>query len=235
VSTGGGPGGAGGADGGSGGTAGNPAGCDAPYSGPVGGPRSDGPAPILTSCETIEDEVILARYKDEAQKVPQGLYFERNVLISVWEQPCSESLEDTVARSNSFVSNVEEPLTSDWSYELSGCNDDSDVRRVYSNLRCDYFDGTQLAVEGAENLAFLASLLWWMDHGNLAGSQILGYGVTVGGASDLVHMCTIRTVFGDFGLCDEITLESTTHGILVGGQVGLGEPAVVRTLQGDCN
>lgn len=222
-----------------GGTGGNPATCDAPYTGPIGAPRSDGPALIATACDLIDDEVILARYKDPDQKVPQGLYFEPPGALSRWEEPCSESIADTLERAGEWVGEVEGQLTSDWSHEVSGCysggSSTGASRRIYSNLRCDYFDGTELAEDGTENLAYLVSLLWWMDNGNLGGSQILGYSVTIGDATDQVHLCTIRTTFGDFGLCDQITLESTTHLITVGGQVTLGEPTVVRTIEGDCN
>lgn len=230
----------GGAGGASGGSGGNPATCDVPYNGPVGGPRSDGPEATYTTCDLIEDEFILARYEDPAQKVPQGLYFEPPGVLSRWEEPCSESLDETLERASEWVGEVEGQMTSDWSHEVSGCYDAGgsstpDSRRIYNNLSCDYFDGTMLDGDGAENLAYLVSLLWWMDNGNLGGSQILGYSATIGDATDLVHLCTIHTTFGDFGLCDEITLESTTHRIMVGGQVMLGEPTVVRTIQGNCN
>jgi len=39
----------------------------------------------------------------------------------------------------------------------------------------------------------------------------------------------------DFGLCDEITFESTMHLLSVDGTVQLGTPSVIRTIQGRCH
>src|SRR5690606_13893945 len=161
----------GGASGGNGGTAGaggDPADCTVPFTGPIGGPRSDGPEPLLTPCDQLSDEVILARYKDFDQKTPQGLYWEPPGIVSWWEEPCSESLDETLERSSERqLGEVDGQSSSDWSHQVSGCYGDS--RRVYSNISCDYFDGTQLANGNGQELAYLASLLWWMDHGNVTG------------------------------------------------------------------
>ena len=224
----------GGSGGGGGGTGGAPSDCSLPYSGPIGGPRTDGPALIVTPCDQISDEVILGRYADASNKVPQGLYWEPPGIVSWWESPCSDSPDETLERSMERpLGDVEGQASSDWSHEVSGCFEGS--RRVYSNLRCDYYDGEMLAGGAFESLAYLASLLWWMDHGNLQGSQILGYTGSIGDATDQVIMCTIRTTFGDFGLCDQITLEQATHRVVVNGQVQLGEPSVVRTIEGTCH
>ena len=219
--------------GGAGGT-GNLGDCLTPYTGPIGGPRADGPAPSVGTCESIPDASILQRYKDETQKTPMGLYWEPPGVVSLWEANCSESLEDTLMRSASApLGNQEGSLASEWSYEVSGCDNGS--RRIFSNLRCDYFDGSVLQNGSYDKLAYLASVLWWMNNGNLGGSQILGFTGSIGDATDVVQMCTIRTTFGDFGLCDEITLEVSIHRIVAGSAVTLGEPMPIRTLQGDCN
>jgi hypothetical protein len=185
-------------------------------------------------CDQVSDEDILARYKDLDAKVPQGLYWEPPGTLAWWGEACSESPAETLDHANERpIGDVEDQVSSDWSYEVSGCYEGS--RRVYSDLSCDYFDGTTLAGSTYEDLAYLASLLWWIDNGNLTGAQILGYASMVGGATDLILLCTIRTSFGDFGLCDQITLQQTMHSITVDGTVSLGEPDTVRTIQGDCN
>jgi hypothetical protein len=220
-------------DGGAGG-GGDLSDCSTDYTGPIGGPREQGPEPLSISCEQVSDQLIVARYQDLEQKVPRGSYWEPAGVVSWWEDPCSDSIEATLMRAGALpLGEPEGQLTSDWSHEISGCLDGN--RRVYSNLRCDYFDGSTLAGGSFESLGYLVSLLWWMDYGNLGGSQILGYTSTIGGATDTVEVCSIRTTFGDFGLCDEITLETTTHRVMVGGAVTLGEPEVVRTIQGNCN
>jgi hypothetical protein len=48
-------------------------------------------------------------------------------------------------------------------------------------------------------------------------------------------LCTVRTTFGEPGVCDVITVERTYHAILSGGLITLGSPEVVRTLEGTCD
>jgi len=221
---------------GSGGSAGSPpdpSSCSEPYDGPVAGPRVSGPEAINMPCTDIPDEVILARYADFDAKMPQGLFWEPPP-GAIWEEPCSDSLADTVA--NAEAAELGEPdgeFETEWFYEATRCS--GSQRRFYRNLRCDYFDGTMLADGSGQTLPFLASLLWWQDNFNVDGNQLIGYSVQIGNATDWVEVCTIRTVYGDFGLCDEITLESTTHSVVFGGSVTLGEPEVVRTIQGECH
>lgn len=223
-----------GSGGGTAGTGGEPNDCANPYDGPIGGPRAEGPEMVAQVCDQVSDEDILARYKDLDRKVPQGLYWEPPGTLSWWGEACSENPAETLDHANErSIGDVEGQVSSDWSYEVAGCYEGS--RRVYSDLSCDYFDGTTLAGSTAEDLAYLASLLWWIDNGNLTGAQILGYASMVGGATDLILLCTIRTSFGDFGLCDQITLQQTMHSITVDGAVSLGEPDTVRTIEGDCN
>jgi hypothetical protein len=220
-----------------GGTGGSILDCTTQYT-PAGGPRPDGP-PVLGSCASLSDAEILARYDDFAAKVPQGLYWEPS-MIAFWEDPCSPSLAQTVTRSSSAgLGTFDAQFETAWFYEAAYCQ--NGLRRVYRNLRCDYFDGTTIRlppevsrVPMPQDLAFLASLLWWRDNGNIGGNALLGYSIAIGNATDWVEMCTLRTTYGDFGLCDEITLESTTHTLRFGGTVELGTPSVIRTIQGRC-
>ena len=210
-----------------------PLACSAPYAGPSAGPHSDGP-PDLGSCASIADQVVLARYDDRSARVPKGLYYEPNESITFWKPPCSKSIEDTVARGatgaeGTFMDSFE----NDWFYEAAYCLNGS-LRRTERNLRCDYFDGERLADATPERLAFLASMLWWADHSNLEGSQILGHSIVSGNSIDVVELCTVSTVYGDFGLCDEVQLESTTYRSAVGGTVEFGKTEVLRTLKGNC-
>jgi hypothetical protein len=77
--------------------------------------------------------------------------------------------------------------------------------------------------------------MWWGNYNNLGGSAILGHSVTSGDATDVVEICSISVTMGDFGLCDEIRLESTKHRLRFDGTVLLGAPQVIRTLKGDCH
>jgi len=216
--------------------------CSATYAGPSGGPRADGPM-NLQGCAAIADEVVLARYKDRSARVPQGFYYEPTENITFWNEPCSESEQETVTRgAPGGMGTLLGSYESEWFYEAVYCSNDS-VRRIQRNLRCDYFDGSKLANATPERVAFLASLLWWGDNGNVDGSATLGYTVVVGDATDVIDLCTVRVTYGDFGLCDEVRLESTKHRLeMIGVESGvpqfrvkLGTPEVIRTLRGTCH
>jgi len=215
-----------------GGAGAGPLACSAPYAGPSGGPRADGPM-ALGSCQAIPDDVVLARYKEYSARVPRGLYYEPNESITFWNEPCSKSMKETAARgATDGLGTLSGSFQNEWYYEAVYCF--NDLRRIERNLRCDYFDGSQLAEPTPERLAFLASLLWWGSNGNSSGAAILGYSVSVGDATDVVDLCTISVTHADFGLCDEVRLESTKHRLRVPNGVELGTPQVIRTLEGDC-
>jgi hypothetical protein len=153
----------------------------------------------------------------------------------IWAETCSDSAAQVSNEGNSQdLGELEAEFATPWFYETSYCGENN-VRRVYRSLRCDYFDGTTLSENTGEALSFLASLLWWKDNGFMHGNVLLGHSVTVGNATEWVQTCSLRTVFGDFGLCDEITLETSPHLVRFDGEVMLGEPEVVRTIQGDCH
>gem|GEM_PF-2109637 len=221
-----------------GGAGAGPLACSEPYAGPSGGPRVDGPIGLQT-CASIPDEVVLARYKDRAARVPQGLYYEPSESITFWNEPCSSSAEETVARgATGGMGTFVDSFSNEWFHEAVYCF--NGVRRIERNLRCDYFDGSKLAKPTPDRLAFLASLLWWGKYNNLEGSVILGHSTQIGDATDVVEMCTLSVTYGDFGLCDEMRLESTKHLLeitsgTIGYTVRLGMPQVLRTLKGDCN
>lgn len=207
--------------------------CDGPFHGPSGRPRSDGPAD-LGGCAAITDAVLLARYKDWSARVPQGYYYEPNDSIQFWKDPCSKSVDETVARGptdgkGTFI----ESSSSEWFYEADYCN--NGVRRLELNLRCDYFDGNKLANPTVDRLAFLAGLLWWSKQHNNASAVLLGHAVAGGNAVDIVELCTLETSFGDFGLCDELRLQTTNYNMDLNGRVTIGATQTIRTVKGKCN
>jgi hypothetical protein len=208
----------------------SPLGCDEPS----GGPRSDGPAPIVGACDAIPDEVLVERFQRYAERVPRGFFYDAKPWKGLLLEPCSNSAEDTAALGSSVgLVGLEATFTTPWFYEASFCGDGP--RRSVRNLRCDYFDGQVLAPTTPEELAFLASIFWWVDNRDLAGAALLGYAIMSGDATAWVDMCTLSGSFGDFGLCDQIRLERTRHAISYEGKVILGEPELVRTIEGACH
>jgi hypothetical protein len=207
--------------------------CAVPYEGSSGGPRVDGPMPI-SDCAGVSDALIVERFKDFAARVPQGLYYEPKESISFWNEPCSTSLADTIARGpTDHMGELDGTDESAWFYEASYCT--REVRRREKNLRCDYFDGKTLSDLDPKNYAFFASLLWWTEHANVSGAAILGHSLQIGNATNWLELCTIEGRTGDFGRCDEIQLIRTKHRIMYDGAVTLGKPETLRTVKGDCH
>jgi hypothetical protein len=213
--------------------------CSTAYAGPMGGPREDGPPLITMGCSAIPDETVLERYpqlgtQGFSGQMPTSLYWEDSDQIVRLGETCSTSLETTL--DNGLAEGLGESTgqyETDWFYEVVFCNDS--LRTLYRELRCDYFDGTELANATTDELAFLGSLLYWHDNYNFTGSTLLGYSSYFGGAGDFVQMCSIRVAYGDFGLCDQVELLVTTHLLGAGSEVSLGQPSVVRTLEGQCH
>ena len=209
-----------------------PLACSAPYQGPDRSPRSDGPPDA--NCANISDAIIISRSRDRSGRVPQGYYYEASDNIAFWNEPCSKSLDETVSRGptdgmGTFLASY----SNDWFYEAAYCF--NGVRRLERNLRCDYFDGTTLAEPSDERMTFLAGLLWWSQNQNLSGAAIIGHSVAIGDAVDTVVLCTVSTSHGDFGLCDELRVERTDYRVWLDGRVAIGEPQLVRTIQGQCH
>lgn len=229
-----------GADAGTGDTGGSvPAwSCEHPYDGPSGGPRADGPdSPAASACADLDDGLILERYDDGDAKVPTGYYFEAIGPLLRWAGPCSEGPGESLEAAEAAWPEgaVEAEHATDYFYEVVVCDDGR--RYLHRDLRCDYFDGTTLAGaphEDGSELGFFASLVWFMEHHNSGGHQILAVLEEVGAEGAAVEVCTTRTVFGDFGVCDEVHLHATRYEVTAEGEVTIEPEQLVKTLEGQC-
>ena len=110
----------------------------------------------------------------------------------------------------------------------------------YREHRCDYWDGSVLGGGLPPfdwlDLQWLSGYLWYSQNHNMGGHHILGGFGNIGSATDWFDLCHVTTVYGDFGLFDEITLKSTGHAILqFGGDVTISPPVIHRTIQGNYN
>ena len=108
-------------------------------------------------------------------------------------------------------------------------------------IRCAYWDGAVL-YEGQgetwelEPLRQLAGYLWWRDHHNIGGHKIATAWEYPGSATNFLSMCHVETVFGDWGLQDEITLLQTDWSMSqFGGEGWSTGDAYVRTVLGNWN
>jgi len=108
------------------------------------------------------------------------------------------------------------------------------------NTRCDYFDGRLLAGAPFDDfgaLADLAGYLWFTQSHNISGYAILGGRGDIGNASHFYSLCHVETVYGDFGLCDEISVLETRYRIQIdnGAVDVLDDAHLVRSIRGRCN
>jgi hypothetical protein len=195
----------------------------------VGGPRPDGPAPLIGPCEAIPDEVLVARSQSSQERTPRGLFFDSERWKGLLLEPCASYPEQMSERGGS-VGLVGLPVlfTTPWFYEGSFCG--IGPGESARSLRCDYFQDGVLADPTPENLAFLASIFWWHENRKKAGTALIGYSVANGDASDWVELCTVRPTRANDAGGGDLRLERTRHSIFQDGTVSLGQPELVRPI-----
>jgi hypothetical protein len=204
----------------------NPLGCDEPS----GGPRPDGPEPIIGACDAISDEVLVARFQSYADRVPKGFFYDAKPWDGLLLEPCSHSSEETAAYGATVgLIGLAATFTTPWLYEASFCGDGP--RRSVRNLRCDYFDGHVLAPRTPQDLAFLASIRWWGENHDDDATALLGYSITSGDATAWVEVCSLSGRWGNAGVCHEIRLERTRYSLFHDGKVTVNTPQLVRILR----
>jgi hypothetical protein len=211
--------------------------CRTPYRPPIVGPRKDGPINPGMDCNSLPDSVVLERYADESAKVPTGFFYEEPGEIVYWNIACSASLDATTMAARTEVGGtLDGTATTPYFYEAAMCN--GDARTRYRRLRCDYYDGTHLkrgpTTSGVDDLLFWSGLMWFVANENLDGAMLISGSTTIGNATDLAEICTTKTTYGDFGLCDSITLTSTVVKGSVDGTAGLVSIVDLRTIKGKC-
>ena len=185
-----------------------------------------------------ESDVLEAVYS--GPKVPAGYFTDPN-LNATWGTDCSGSLADSQANAAARYSQgtmTGNDATTTWFYEVEvqlGPN----TLIAYRDTRCEAFDGTTLGGSAPfdfTRLQELVSYLWWTQNHNYGGANILGGVGNPGGATDFFQMCHVTTVYGDWGLQDEITVLESQYGISqFGGEVGLGAPVSQGVIGGNWN
>lgn len=197
---------------------------------------------VAGPCAAISDDT-LRTIVYEGPRVPAGFYYEEPADFQMfqWRTPCSDSLETTTSRAAALFG--ADSLVSSAAYDKFFQTDALPVDTggyhvLFRNTRCDYFDGTTLAGaphDSYDALGNLVSYLWFTENHDLTGSAIVsGEGACHGDGCDY-YLCAVQTVFGDFGLCDQITLTQQHYGISTAGSVRFAEPVEVRTIDGTCH
>lgn len=202
-------------------------------SAPIAGePRRDGPTAYM-GCDDIPDSVLKQRFVDFEARVPQGLFYDREMVPTVWTSMCMTNQTLAGTRGPDGMSTFLGSSCSPWDCGGRFCSRGQVVTQ--KGINCDFFDGNKLSAPDPGWYPMLASVLWWRDNYNTSGAAILGYSVQVGNATDVVELCTLAGVQGDFGLCDRLELYSVKYRISFGGEVTPEKPALLRTVQGKCH
>jgi hypothetical protein len=204
---------------------------------PNGYVRPDGPENPAVPCDQLSDALILARYDDPDAKVPKGFYVDTAGQLIDWDETaCSNSLDDTVAAASAALGGS--LLTKgglSFYFDVGMC--DSGMLTHFRQFKCSYYDGKRIStgdVDGSAAL-LLAGMLWYSDSENQDGSVLVSGAVNIGDAANFIELCTTKTTYGDFGLCDQITLESTRFNEAVDGTITMESPKDIRTLKGTCH
>ncbi len=204
------------------------------------GDDDDSTAP--TTCAGWSDAAILSVVYN-GPKVPAGYFvdsYPSNEFPQWGSTGCSTSLANTQGVASSLFTTGTLTGATRTTTEFYEVDVDVGMNTVhFREHRCDYWDGSTLGgtfpLSWLE-LQWLAGYLWYSDNHNIGGHHILGGFGNIGSATDWFDLCHVTTVYGDFGLCDEITLWSTGHGVLqFQGDVTFSPPVNHRTLEGNCN
>jgi hypothetical protein len=209
---------------------------DAAADAPIG---SDAGSP--SACNEITDAALFALVYGGAPRVPPGYYFETDEAMAYanWQSPCSSDLADTRARATTAYGAAAltgEERTTEQFYEVDA--DSGGFTVHFRNTRCDYYDGSTFGGaphDSADRIPLLASYLWWVDFYNLSGSSIAAGVTHPGGPPHEFDLCHVQTVYGDFGLCDEITLKERSFTVARDGATSIATDRDIRTVMGMCH
>jgi hypothetical protein len=198
--------------------------------------------PLVDCADLADDAVLDAVYK--GPRVPAGYYDDPLVLKETvqWDTGCADDLKEAESMAAVFY---------DWSktFKVVGGSSTTEFHEVevvlgsyaarYRVTRCDWFDGTRLAggpFADASALGYLASYLWFVDNFNMGGSTVPAIIERDGKVEHGADLCSTTTVYGDFGLCDEITLWESAYTMDVSGDVTMPSGAKsLRMITGVCH
>jgi hypothetical protein len=191
----------------------------------------------VDSCEDATDEHLLAVVYD-GPKVPEGMYDGdgRTGSLLTWEDGCATDIALARVMAGAELGSWDsESIASPYYYEFtSGTAPDEHVYRV---TRCEFFDGTVLGepYRDWEGARLLASYLWFIENRSNASAKLVAGAYGPSAAAYEFSLCFTMTVYGDWGLYDEITYYE--RHILVGltGVVSIDADESLRTIEGQYN
>ena len=192
----------------------------------------------VSSCGDLSDAQLMAAVYG-GPKVPPGFYFEMPGPMEglQWRTPCSASLADTRTRAEMVFPGALTGVERSTPFFHEVTTMPSTFTFQFRNTRCDYFDGATLAgspILSPAPLKELADYLWFTQNHNFGGAHIIAGIEDVGSATQRYRLCHVSTVYGDFGLCDMVTLHTRAYSVVPDGSVTVSPDTSERTIMGMC-
>jgi hypothetical protein len=184
------------------------------------------------SCGDLTDEQLRALVYG-GPKVPTGYFNDAPAgAILSWDPVCANDLNSArMSAAQALQAPFTESEQSPFYFEFQSTG--GPYPRVYRVTKCSFWDGMRL---GSFSLKELAGYLWFISNHNVTGNFIVTGVEYVGNATCWFTLCQVMTVYGDFGVCDEISLYERTYSISISdGTVMVTSDMLVRTIQGQCH
>ena len=200
-------------------------GADAPWAWPA----------TLGRCEQATDQHLLAVVY-EGPKAPEPYDWGSNPGGTLtWSATCANDLASArLLGAQALASLDREDATSPYFYEFA-----DETSRTYDQIhrvtKCEFYDGAALGPthRNLDGLGLVASYLWFTKNQTNASAKIVaGAPVALAATVDEFFLCSTLTVYGDWGMYDEIRYYERRHTLDVSGTVGIGTDELLRTLQG---
>jgi hypothetical protein len=191
----------------------------------------------VDSCDDATDEHLLAVVYD-GPKVPEGMYDGDSRIggLLSWNDSCaSDFAAARVLAEAEMGSWTSEDDSSPYYYEfISGTAPDERVHRV---TKCEFFDGEVLGepYRDWDGARLLVSYLWFVEYRVNASAKVVAGAYGPSAAAYEFFLCFTLTVYGDWGLYDEITYYERPITVDLSGVVSIDADQSLRTIQGQYN
>lgn len=227
---------------GTGGTAGRDAGAvDRPPPGIDSGADARGldggsswPA-TLARCSDATDEHLSAVVY-EGSKAPAPYDWSANPGGTLtWSAACASDLASARLLAAQALAVVDrEDAASPYFYEFAD-ETSRTYDQVYRATKCEFYDGAVLGTpyRSLDGLGLVASYLWFAkNRSNSSAKIVAGAPVATAATVDQFFLCSTLTVYGDWGMYDEIRYYEQRHTLDASGTVVIGTEQLLRTIQG---
>jgi hypothetical protein len=154
-----------------------------------------------------------------------------------WDKACASDLATARSLAKAALTTLDrENATSPYYYEFVDETSQS-YDQGYRVTRCEFYDGAVLGqpYRNLDGLGLLASYLWFIKNHNSGSHKIVASAPVVGSASPTLFLCYTLTVYGDWGLSDDIRYYQTRYALDASGSLTVADDEKIRNIQGKYN